>query len=96
MMGPSNADFTTKGKVYRHKDEVMRIKVNSPEVAALLRAHSRRLNSRGFIVLTVPGEETTFLTDPSGDDDDEQQIDHGAPSEKPGSDVDGPSHMDDS
>jgi hypothetical protein len=96
MIGPSNADFTTKGKVYRHKDKVMRIKVNSPKVAALLRAYSRRLNSRGFIVLTVPGEETTFLTDHSSDDDDEQQIDYGALSEKPGSDVDGPSHIDDS
>jgi len=69
-MGPLNADFTTKGKVYRYKDKVIRIKVNSPKVAALLRAYSRRLNSRGFIVLIVPGEETTFLTDPSSDDND--------------------------
>jgi hypothetical protein len=96
MIGPLNADFTTKGKVYRYKDKVMRIKVNSPKVAALLRAHSRRLNSYSFIVLTVPSEETTFLTNPSSNDNDKQQIDHGAPSEKSSSDVDGPSHIDDS
>jgi hypothetical protein len=70
MIGLSNADFTTKGKVYRYKDKVIRIKVNSPKVAALLRAYSRRLNSYGFIILTVPGEETTFLTDLSSDDND--------------------------
>jgi hypothetical protein len=82
MIGLLNADFTIKGKVYYYKDKVIRIKVNSPKVAALLCAYSRRLNSRGFIVLTVPGKETTFLTDPSSDDNDKQQIDYGALSEK--------------